>query len=158
MRSLLPLRLFASLFWPGPPVGRFGRRSTLGDPSSLRVEVCPPSLRQQPFAQGSGGLWQRVLYWLLAPAPQAASTAYSQLPAVRYDFMTTLSDIDAADAERLRQRICHTHSLRELWHLRAEVYRVVGLAHSQSTAEQRLAQLNRHFSTRAPRPHFATLL
>lgn len=154
----LPLRLFASLLSPTPRVGRFGRRSTLADPSSLRVEACPPSLRQQPTAQTSGGLWQRVLFWLLAPAPHAAATPLSLLPAVRNDFMATLSDISAADADRLRQRIGHTHSLRELWHLRAEVYRVVGLAHSQSLAEQRVAQLNRHFPTRSPRSHYATQL
>jgi hypothetical protein len=48
-------------------------------------------------------------------------------------------------------------SLRELWHLRSEVYRLVALQTSQSEAERRLADLNHHFPTRAPRSGFAPL-
>lgn len=132
---------------------RSSLRSTLGDPSSLRVEVCPPALRYAP----TGGSWQRLLFWLLAPAPRAAAPAPDRLPAVRTEFLATLADIDGGDAERLRQRIDDTRTLRELWHARAEIYRVVGLAHSQFEAEERLALLNRHFPTRAPRSQFAPL-
>ena len=42
-------------------------------------------------------------------------------------------------------------SLRELWHLRAEVYNAVAIQFNQYEAEQRLSRLNRHFPTRAPR-------
>jgi hypothetical protein len=45
--------------------------------------------------------------------------------------------------------------LRELWHARAEIYRVVGLAHTQQEAERRVALLDRHFPTRAARSQFA---
>jgi hypothetical protein len=131
---------------------RWNRRSTLAAPSSLRMEVCPPSLRQAP---DSG--WQRVMFWLLAPSPQDAAPPPSQLPSVRMDFMATLADIDSDDADTLRSRIRSTHTLRELWHLRAEIYRVVGVAHRQSEAETRLALLNCHFPTRAPRSQFGAL-
>jgi hypothetical protein len=132
---------------------RWGRRTTtLSDPSSLRVEVCPPSLRCAP-----GGVWQRLLFWLLAPAPQDAAPPPHSLPAVRTDFLATLADIVNADAETLRCRVGQARSLRELWHLRAEVFRVVGVALSQSEAESRVALLNRHFPTRAPRSQFAAL-
>ena len=47
--------------------------------------------------------------------------------------------------------------LRELWHLRSELFRQVALQHSQFEAEQRLSRLNRHFPTRAPRSGFAPL-
>jgi hypothetical protein len=132
---------------------RQSRRSTLCDPSSLRVEVCPPSLRFAPM----DGTWQRLMSWLLAPAPHAAATAPNRLPAVRSDFLATLADIDSPDAEALRRRIHDARTLRELWHARAEIYRVVGVAYSQFHAEERLGPLNRHFPTRAPRSQFAPL-
>ncbi len=134
-------------------LSRPARRSTLSAPSSLRIEVCPPSLRHAP----EGGAWQRFMYWLLAPTPQDTSPPPRQLAAVRTDFLATLADIAAGDADRLRRRIGDAVSLRELWHLRAEIYRVVGCAHSQAEAEQRVALLNRHFPTRAPRSQFAPL-
>ena len=131
---------------------RWRRRSTLAAPSSLRTEVCPPSLRQAP---DSG--WQRMMFWLLAPSPQDAAPPPNRLPAVRMEFMATLADIDSDDADTLRRRIGATHSLRELWHLRAEVYRLVGVAHRQSEAETRVALLSRHFPARAPRSQFGVL-
>jgi hypothetical protein len=134
-------------------LSRWSRRSTLADPSCFKVEVCPPSLRTSP----GGSAWQRFMFWLMAPAPHEAAPPLNRLPGVRLEFMATLSDIDSDDADTLRRRIGHTRSLRELWHLRAEVYRMVGVAHSQFEAEQRVALLNRHFPTRAPRSQFATL-
>jgi hypothetical protein len=128
--------------------------TTLPSPSSLRVEVCPPSLRCEPAV---GSAWQRVLYWLMAPGPHAAAPSTQQLPQVRVEFMATLADIDTEDADRVRDRIDQTHSLRELWHLRAEVFRVVGVAINQTEAVQRVALLNRHFPTREPRSQYALL-
>ena len=144
MPSLLALsRLGAS---------RSSHRTTLSDLSSLRVEVCPPSLRTAP-----GSAWQRALFWLLAPAPQHASPPLNRLAEVRDEFAATVADISGDDAHTLRDRIALARSLRELWHARAEVYRVVAVAHSQSQAEERVALLNRHFPTRAPRSQFAPL-
>jgi hypothetical protein len=131
---------------------RWGRRSTLAAPSSLRTEVCPPTLRHAP-----SGAWQRAIFWLLAPAPQEAAPAPDRLPAVRNEFTALLADIDGDEARTLCRRIAEARSLRELWHLRAAVYRVIGLAHSQIVAEERLGELNRHFPTRAPRSQLAPL-
>ena len=75
----------------------------------------------------------------------------------RMEFLAVLADIDSEDAERLRGRIGATHSLRELWHLRPDVYRVVGVSHRQSEAETRVALLNSHFSTRAAHLQFGWL-
>jgi hypothetical protein len=135
-----------------PILNRWSRRSTLADPSSLRLQCSPPSLRHAPAS-----VWQRLLFWLMAPAPHDAAPPLNRLPSVRREFVAVLSDIDSADAQRLRCRIGEARSLRELWHLRADAFRVVGLAHSQSEAEQRVALLNRHFPSRAPRSQFATL-
>ncbi len=131
---------------------RWSRRSSLLAPSSLRVEVCPPSLRHAPAS-----LWNRVVFWMMAPAPLDCAPPPQHLPVVRHDFQAMLADIASPEADGLRRRIDCSHSLRELWHLRADAYRVVGVAHSQSEAELRLAQLNHHFPTRAPRSQFAAL-
>ena len=121
-------------------------------PSSLRIEVCPPSLRQAPASA-----WRRLWFWLSAPAPQDAAPPLCRLPAVREDFVRCLGDVAPPQCRELQRRIGLARSLRELWHLRAELYRIVAIAHSQSEAEHRLAALNRHFPTRAPRTGFAAL-
>lgn len=140
--------------WSLSRLSRWSRRSTtLADPSSLRVEVCPPSLRCAP----DGNAWQRLMFWLMAPAPQDTAPPINRLPGVRMEFLATLADMDGPDVEALRDRIQHCRSLRELWHVRADLYRVVGVARSQSEAEERLGLLNRHFPTRAPRSQFAPL-
>lgn len=122
-------------------------RSTLNTPSAFRVEVRPPSLRHAPASLG-----QRLLFWLLAPAPQEAAPPINRLPGVKSDFLACLNDVESASSDALRSSISASRSLRELWHLRAEVYNAVGRAHSQGEAESRLQRLNRHFPTRAPRP------
>ena len=131
---------------------RWSRRSTLLDSSSFRVEVCPPSLRQAPPS-----LWQRLVFWMMAPAPQDASPPLNRLPHVRAEFLNVLQDISGEDADRLRWRLDEARSLRELWHLRAEVFSLVSLQHSQQAADARLAHLNRHFPTRSPRSGFGAL-
>lgn len=132
---------------------RPGYRSTLSATSSLRVEVQPPSLRHAPSSP-----WQRLMFWLLAPGPRDAAPPLNRLPTVRIDFMRCLSDIEHPEAHGLSDRIALARSLRELWHLRADVYRLVAVHHSQFEAEERVALLNRHFPTRAPRSAFAPLL
>ena len=123
--------------------------STLG---MSRIEVCPPSLRHVPDSFG-----ERVKFWLLAPSPLDAAPPASRLPGIRDDFSACLADVPGPTAGPLLRRIAQAHSLRDLWHLRSEVHQVVALHHSQSKAEERLAQLNRHFPTRAPRSRFAPL-
>ncbi len=130
------------------------RSSTLPAALSSRIEVCPPSLRQAPV----GSAWQRLMFWLMAPAPADAAPSVNRLPAVRADFLACLDDLEPALALPVQQRIDVARSLRDLWHLRAEVYRLVALAHSQAEAERRVAGLNSHFPTRAPRSQFAPLL
>jgi hypothetical protein len=131
---------------------RWSRRSTLLGTSALRLDCAPPSLRHMP-----AGPWQRLLFWLLAPAPRDAAPPLDRLPTVRSEFMASLADVASDEAEDLRWCIQNTRSLRELWHLRTDVFRIVAVAQSQAEAEQRLLLLNRHFPTRAPRSQFGTL-
>jgi hypothetical protein len=128
-------------------------RDTLASRIGWRTEVCPPSLRQAPRSA-----WNRLWFWLLAPGPLQSSPALNRLPPVRQDFLDSIDDVPSEAAQVLCQRIGQARTLRELWHLRAELYRVVALHHSQHEAERRLAELNRHFPTRAPRSGFVPLL
>lgn len=124
----------------------------LGGASRLRQETRPPSLRLAPPT-----FWGRLWFWLMAPAPHEVAPPPNRLGAVRDDFLAALFDVPPdADAD-LRRRIERSHSLRDLWHLRAEVYHLVGVHGSQAEAEQRLARLNRHFPARAPRSGFTPL-
>lgn len=121
--------------------------------SSLRLEVCPPSLRQAPDST-----WQRVMFWLLAPSPQHAVPPPHRLEGTRGDFHAAVADLTAVpDAGELVCRIDDARSLRDFWHLRTEVYRLVALQHSQAEAEARLLTLSSHFPTRNPRSSFAPL-
>jgi hypothetical protein len=131
---------------------RWFRPSNPAEQTTVRAEVCPPSLRQAPDS-----LWLRARFWLLAPAPQDAAPPTNRLPAVRDEFVECLADITLAHTGDLLHAIQHARSLRELWHLRADVYRLVAVQHSQSEAESRMARLNQHFPTRAPRSGFAPL-
>ncbi len=128
-------------------------RDTLASRIGWRAEVCPPSLRQPPRSA-----WNRLWFWLLAPGPLQASPSLDRLPPVRQDFLDSLDDIRSESASTLCTRIGQARSLRELWHLRAELYSVVAIDHSQHEAERRLALLNRHFPTRAPRSGFVPLM
>jgi len=123
-------------------------RSSLLPSSSLRAECVPPSL---VYAPSAGSPWQRFMFWLLAPAPTDTATAPNLLGRVKRDFGATLADVDTAAADDLRGRIHEAHSLRELWHLRSDVYGAVSTAHGQLEAEARLILINAHFPVRAPR-------
>ncbi|MGL6110900.1 MAG: hypothetical protein ACRC2B_12480, partial [Rubrivivax sp.] len=84
-----------------------------------RAEVCPPSLRQAPRSA-----WNRLWFWLLTPGPLQASPSCNRLPPVRQDFIDSLDDIRTEPAGALCTRIGQARTLRELWHLRAELYHV----------------------------------
>ncbi|MEW6705811.1 MAG: hypothetical protein AB1430_13280 [Pseudomonadota bacterium] len=86
-------------------------------------------------------------------APSAAP-AFERLKAVREEFSQVLDDIGDCDAHGLQQRLLHCCSMRELWHLRSEIFYLVARHHSQQEAQARLVPLNRHFPTRSPRSGF----
>ena len=97
------------------------------------------------------------MFWILAPAPLDSAPPLNRLPAVRHDFAACVTDVPPAAARALLGHIDQARSLRDLWHLRAEVFNLVALHHSQTEAETRLTRLNRHFPTRAPRSGFTPL-
>ncbi len=136
---------------------RLASRSTLPTlplATATRTPCAPPSLVYAPERDGA---WQRFMGWLLAPAPGSYSPPPNRLDAVRREFSAALADVDSLEADRLRWRIEHAHSLRDLWHLRSDVYGAIATARSQAEAESRLVLINTHFPTRAPRSQFAPL-
>ena len=121
-----------------------------------RTEVCPPSL------EGRGQAFSGVRDWLVsggigssseagAAHPHSASVTAQQLEAARRDFVEALDSLNDAAAEKLQCRIRLARTLRELWHLRLEVFQLVSLAQGQAIARQRLDRLDAHFETRAKR-------
>lgn len=126
--------------------------STLPRPitrAETRVEVCPPE-RRRP-----GPWWQRLQRWARSEWPTTRPD--DGLDPIRHEFAQAVADLRGPAADAVVDRVDAARSLRELWHLRAEVFRLVALQHSQHEADGRLAQLNRHFPTRAPRSGFGTL-
>jgi hypothetical protein len=70
---------------------------------------------------------------------------------VKQEFHASLSGLATPEAATLADRMERARSLRELWHLRSVLYNLLATSFSQVEAERRIAQLNRHFPTRAPR-------
>jgi hypothetical protein len=129
---------------------------------SARLEVCPPQSR-------ASRTWLRILRdWLrggwqahaaVGPTPRAGRRPPGTLPLdeIRQEFTAAVDDIRTPAGEALLDRIHFARGLHELWHLRAEVFRLVSLHHSQAEADERLTWLNRHFPTRSPRSGFGSL-
>ena len=97
------------------------------------------------------------MFWLVAPAPQDAAPPLNRLPGVQEEFQRALIGIEEAAAYAMACRIANARSLRELWHLRTDVYTLIAQQCSEFEAAQRVSLLNHHFPTRAPRSGFAPL-
>ena len=122
------------------------KRNSFKASSRLRGEVLPPAMLPSPV---SG--WQRLLGWIVSASSDETRVPVGRLAAVREDFVAALDDLDPRRAGMLRQRIARAASLRDLWHLRTDLYSAVSLQHSQFEAERRVSSLNRHFAGRGPR-------
>lgn len=132
-----------------PSLLRRWRRAGAADSQPGRSCVQPP----EPWGQAEP-VWKALWGWLRATP---ATPGGHPLDAARRDFAAALADLDADDACDLRRRGSSARSLRELWHLRADLYSLVARHRSQPEADRRLQQVNRHFPTRtqpatAPRP------
>ncbi|MFT3665938.1 hypothetical protein [Piscinibacter sp.] len=133
-------------------------RPSVGRTRPARLEICPPQ------RQRTARHWLlRVKRWLVAgwPGAERATAALPErsraLAAARQDFFDATADLRLPAAAALLDRIEYAKSMRELWHLRAEVFALVSLELNQFEADKRLARLNRHFPTRAPRSGFSGL-
>jgi hypothetical protein len=126
---------------------------------SMHSQVCPPKLLR--------GL--RLEHWRewLTGVPDSreqrqtrdrmSTRGMSLLDRVRHEFIDSLDDISGHSADETVAQIHAAGSMRELWHLRLDVFNLVSCHHDQAEADRRLSQLNRHFPTRSPRSGFGTL-
>jgi hypothetical protein len=95
--------------------------------------------------------WQRLLGWIVSAGSDESRVPVGRLMAVRSEFVAALDDLDPGRTALLRQRIARAASMRDLWHLRSDLYSAVSLQHSQTEAERRVSSLNRHFAGRQGR-------
>ncbi|MDH4392000.1 MAG: hypothetical protein QE285_11345 [Aquabacterium sp.] len=132
-----------------------GVQSTL---SQSRVEVFPPEMFASSLSwRGRLQRWTSRLLHQAAPWLPEQARPVNRLAVVKREFRDSLCDLDRVHTQPLIERIERARSLREMWHLRSSLYGEVSLALSQGEAERRLARLNRHFPTRAPRSALAPL-
>ncbi|HEX5312299.1 hypothetical protein [Aquabacterium sp.] len=136
-----------------------GRASDLGDSiwssslSQRRAEVQPPTLftRTRPaWKHWIVGAW-RWLWDLDEVVGEAHAEPLQGMDAVKNEFNTAMWDLQSVRANQVRDLISQARSLRELWHLRADVFRVVALHRGQAEAELRMEALDAHFPVRASR-------
>lgn len=144
--------------------------SHLSPHGPTRTEVCPPALRRsRPSSSWQEG-WQAGLRdWLQTAWPAHAGSANSTqshwpkelsmtaqsstpLSLVRLEFVDSLRDIRTQQAGDLLGRIRIARSMRDLWHLRTEIYNLVSCQHDETEATYRLNRLNRFFPQRVRRP------
>jgi len=112
----------------------------------MRMNVCPPDVipRRVP-------LWTAALRWLVGGETPGNPMRRTPLEKARGEFVAAMAGLAEADPHGLLKRAQHARSLRELWHLRSELYTLIARQASQLEADARLARVNQHFPTRAQR-------
>lgn len=108
-----------------------------------RIEVRPPALWGQ-----AEPVWLALWHWL-GQNDAADRRRLGALDAARQDFCAALAGLNHAAAQDLQRRAGHARSLREVWHLRAELYSVIACHLNQGEAIRRLDLVNRHFPVAA---------
>jgi len=80
------------------------------------------------------------------PRTPAPSTG---LRKVKSEFNSAMWDLQSMRANQVRALVEQARSLRELWHLRADVFRVISVHRGQIEAQLRLDALDSHFPVRS---------
>jgi hypothetical protein len=123
------------------------RQSPSGKPKRLRMTVEPPSR----WADSDTPFWSVLWQWIWTGQVELSSppVAPPVLQQAREDFCAALSDLHGDAVADLRERVRFAQSLRELWHLRAELFSLISYHLNQASAQERLARVNRHFPAQA---------
>jgi len=139
--------------WPLPRAARTSREGL-----EQRLEVCPPALARHAVARPIGLRAWLGAAWLDSTTHSTSAAPHrtlrqpeeraAPLMAVRAEFADAIADLHGPTVGTLTDHIRRARSLRELWHLRADVYSLVATGASEAEAQRRLATLNRHFATR----------
>lgn len=117
--------------------------------SQRRTEVRPPalfSLSRPRWQRWLARTWQWL--WDLDDSPPPAPSSMGALWGIKAEFSAALWDLQSLPANRVRDEVACARSLRELWHLRAEVFKVVAMHRGQIQAQARLDVLDGHFPVR----------
>ena len=135
------------------------RKPRLNARGKVRIAVRPPAL--QPWLDSDSGLGNLPDSSWLDSSPYAAQEDsrrsplavlrprhITPLPAIRNEFLSSLQDLPGEVCDDLESRIRGSRSLRELWHLRAELFKLVAMHRDQRAAQERLTRLNRHFPSK----------
>jgi hypothetical protein len=115
-------------------------------PTTLRMNVCPPDIYP-----ARASLWSATLRWLVGNDAGVAPALRTPLERARTEFLAAMAGVIDVDTNDLLNRAQHARSLRELWHLRSELYTMIARRVSQKEADVRLARVNQHFPSRAHR-------
>ena len=115
-------------------------------PTTLRMNVCPPDVCPK-----SDSLWSATLRWLVGGDTEAVPALRTPLEKARSEFVAAMAGLIEDDPNALLKRAQHARSLRELWHLRSELYTMIARRVSQKEADRRLSRVNQYFPTRAQR-------
>ena len=115
-------------------------------PITTRMNVCPPDV-----CPASESLWSATLRWLVGGNVEEVPALRTPLEKARSEFVGAMDGLLEVDQLDLLRRAQHARSLRELWHLRSELYTLIARRISQVEADARLARVNQHFPTRAQR-------
>lgn len=163
-------QLLTRLNGKAPP---FAGAADSSQQASVRTEICPPPLHRRTSPSGWQESWQAGLRdWLQSAWPtstlngagtdrsggawpkELAMTLQSSTPLslVRREFIDSLRDVRTQQAGDLLSRIRIARSMRELWHLRTDIYNLVARHRDEREATYRLNRLNRFFPQRAGRP------
>lgn len=116
---------------------------------SLRQEVCPPAL----FSR-SAPAWKRFLkrswnwLWDLDEPSDPIAPPLTGLAKVKAEFCNALWDLQSTQACQTRDAVNGARSLRELWHLRSDLFNVIAMHRGQAIAKARIETLNNHFPVR----------
>ena len=115
-------------------------------PTTIRIDVCPPDVCPR-----RDGLWRMTRRWLTRADAGVARGMRTPLERARAEFVRALAGLATPESDDLVRRAQHARSLRELWHLRSELYTLIARGVSHHEADARLACVNQHFPTRAQR-------
>lgn len=126
-----------------PFIDRLLHRRPAATPALVRIEVQPPQLWQRPES-----FWSMALRWI-AGRDGATPELRTPLEKARSEFVAALDGLLDVETADLLRRAQHARSLRELWHLRSELYTLIARRLNEVEARLRLDRVNLHFPTRA---------
>ncbi len=132
-------------------IRRLLRAQGTASPVTRHPGIRPPAPWHQPDS-----VWHQLCQWL-SSAPDKTPRAQRQLVAARQDCAQALCDLDDQAARDLALRCHSARSLREIWHLRAEVYSLVARRLNQGEADRRLQTINRHYTATVTTPRNSPL-